>query len=162
MHERLSAAAAAKERSISEEIEARLIQSFEVADRRAELVEQLKDHRDRSERLRAEMEAFRKRSEKDTEEREAHLKEAREYQAKHAELRHMIEKNFASAAMVDALLGENETSRAVLRKIALELASNPDWDQNETSRRAIATRIHSYICPPDILGGDSTPSGSEE
>jgi len=123
MHERLSQAAAKDGRSLSEEIEARLAQSFEVEQRITAFQEtwdkRIEDWRRIAEQLRG-----------DVEQQRQEIKNIRE-QAKldmaqqAAELKKMeseVEKYATTATMIDILLGEDKLKSDLLRQAVLSLA----------------------------------------
>lgn len=156
MHERLSASAAAKERSISEEIEARLTASFEIDKRIAEFKELSEQRVKDIKEVVAEAEATREQLIKEYKEAIAETEaECERALQKLAKLDVEFKKAEISAAMIDALLGENEASRDLLRKIALEVMNNPVWDRSRADRQAMAARIQAYVFPPDSLESDS-------
>jgi seryl-tRNA synthetase len=148
MYERMSKAAAANERSLSEEVEARLTESFDMPERMAQFrdvwTERIKERQNDAERILEELKAAREESRKLRERADELKKEEQEF-----------EKHIASLSLVDALLGENAASRDLLRKIAVELINNPDWDRSTTDRQAIAARIQAYIFPQESLASDS-------
>jgi hypothetical protein len=153
MHERLSASAAAKERSISEEIEARLTASFEIDKRIAEFKE-LSEQRVKE--FKAEAAAINEQRLKEYNEAIAEAEAINERALqKYAELALEFKKVEMSVAIVDALLGENEASRDLLRKIALEMMNNPVWDRSGADRQAMAVRIQAYVLPLGSLESDS-------
>ena len=137
MHERLSDAAATKGRSLSEEIEARLAQSFDVEERMAAFREtwekRIEDLRQISEQQRKQAEQSREKAEQSHEKADQLRAEAGAFaeHAKHEiekvtskleEIERKAEKNVASATMVDILLGDDKSKSALLREVALNIA----------------------------------------
>ncbi|MCG2665893.1 Arc family DNA-binding protein [Bradyrhizobium sp. GCM10023182] len=153
MHERLSEAAAATGRSISEEIEARLAQSFEAESKmaafRQEWEQRIQDQREVAEQIRKDLNASKAEVQELNEQAKVQMAEQ---SAVLRSLERDLDRYAASANVIDALMGENEASRDLIRRISFELMSNPEWDGNEADRKAIADRIHSYIYPPEIFG----------
>jgi len=70
------------------------------------------------------------------------------------EIEREVEKATTAIGIVDALLGDNETSRTLIRQIVSEMMSNADWDSNRAVRKAMADRIHSFIYPPEFVGDE--------
>jgi uncharacterized protein YhaN len=145
MHGRLSEASLRNERSISEEIESRIQQSFEfenrITDLRSEWKQRLDETRLLAQQSRDQLEAI-----------VAETKQQMAEQSKDLEdLERKLDTHVASANMVDVMLGENEASRDLLRKIAFELMSNPGWDGSKAARKAMAAEIHRYIYDPEIF-----------
>ncbi|MGY3240555.1 DNA repair exonuclease SbcCD ATPase subunit [Bradyrhizobium sp. USDA 4448] len=153
MHERLSEAAAQAGRSISEEIETRLSQSFEMESKmtafRQEWEHRIRDHREVAEQARRDLEATKAEVKTISEDAK---KQMAEQSALLADLQAISDQREAAANMVDILIGENEASRDLVRKIAFELMNTPDWDSSEAGRAAMAERIRSYIYPSEIFG----------
>ena len=152
MHERLQVAAVNSGRSISEEIEVRLAQSFEMESRmtafREEWEKRIEDHRQLADILRKRAEESRAEVKKISEETKQQIAEQ---SAEFKMLEQELDKHVAAANMVDVLIGENEASRDLLRKIALELMSNPNWDGNKAMRKAMADKIHAFMYPLEVF-----------
>ena len=145
MHDRLARSAADNQRSISEEIERRLDASWQFEERLIELqmtwAARLDDVRAIADNYRAAADEARRHFEEVT---------AKESE-KIAELEKQVESVERSASLVDVMLGSNEASRDLIRSVAIELMSNPDWDGSIAGRKAMADRIHDLIYQPDVL-----------
>jgi hypothetical protein len=147
MHERLQGAAALSERSISEEIEARLAQSFEVEGKMAAFREEWEKH---IEDLRQVAESrLRQFEELQVESRtvgQELKKQMAEQSAQLRESEHELGKHLASAMMVDILIGDDNRKSNVLRRIVLEMATwSEDWWTNREQRKESLTRLTERI-----------------
>jgi predicted phage tail protein len=143
-------------RTLNGEIVARLEASYEMADRMARFREQwearINDTRQFADAKSAETQAAREEMREAIEKAKQELREADEESQKQIEeVEREIEQAKTGIAIVDALLGDNEASRALIRQIVSQLMSNADWDSNKAARKAMAEKIHSYIYPKDIF-----------
>jgi hypothetical protein len=145
MHERLAQSAAANQRSISEEIERRLDASWQFEER---LIELQRTWEARLDDVRAMADEHRVAADEARRHVEAVIAEESQ---KITELEKQIESVERSASLVDVMLGSNEVSRDLLRSIAIELMSNPEWDGSIAGRKAMADRTHDLIYRPDIV-----------
>jgi hypothetical protein len=132
MHDRLSEAAARHERSISEEIERRLENSFNTEKLMAAYNEKMEKLVDDLRRL-----AEERRSEAANARRELEITVS-EAEQRMAELekeldvmQHQLEGLKAFGSLMNVLLGEDKRKSELLRSIALDLANAPDdWAMN--------------------------------
>jgi hypothetical protein len=64
-----------------------------------------------------------------------------------------LEGSFArekDTAVLNLLVGGNDTYADLFRKIVLELQTNQGWDLNQSQRLQMAERIRAYIYPPEM------------
>jgi hypothetical protein len=142
--------------TLTGEIVQRLEKSYDQADRVAILRETLeraervgKEYREEASRLRSEAYDMEKKAKIEFAEQIAQVEI--KFAEHKAQLEREIERHAASATMVDVLVGENSASRDLLRRVAHELMSAPDWDRSEAGREAMMGRIASYIYSKEHL-----------
>jgi di/tripeptidase len=125
-----------KAQSANNEAVERLEKSFEIDER----ISQLRDVW--TERF----EDLKKQSREAAEEATAALAEL---QGANLELERSYAQAEMAATMIDVLLGKNEASSNLLRRIALELANSPDWSSSRAGTEAMAERLRSVCIKGD-------------
>ncbi|MCP1844404.1 putative O-linked N-acetylglucosamine transferase (SPINDLY family) [Bradyrhizobium sp. USDA 4524] len=142
LRRRIEKEAEKKETSTNSEAVERLEQSFDSEKRMAEFQEhweaRAREWRERVDEL----------SRQAHERNEALAKVSAELDAQEnnlADIQRQLDAQLASVSVVDALLGENQASRDLIRRIALELANNPDWDRTPAARKTMTDKINSFI-----------------
>jgi|tagenome__1003787_1003787.scaffolds.fasta_scaffold20380484_1 hypothetical protein len=139
LHERLSGAAAANQRSISEEIEHRIEQSFQIEQRIEEMRSQFNQ---RIQVVEAEAKLGMARVAEAAEQKNASLRERLD------EFERELEKHDAAAAMVDVLLGQDKVKSGLLRAVALQLAEVPsDRVLDAATARQLVESAASMVWP---------------
>jgi hypothetical protein len=130
-----------KAQSANNEAVDRLEKSFEIDDRITQLrdvwTERVEDIRKQS----------REAIDQITKETSGALAEMREA---NLELERAYAQAEMAASMIDVMLGKNEASSNLLRRIALELANVPDWSSSKAGAEAMANRLRS-LC----VGGEA-------
>jgi hypothetical protein len=127
LRDRLSDSAAKSGRSISEEIEARLKDSYEKEDLRAEIRGQFEEWR---ERILAESDA------------------------KYAEVQAEIKEIEGAAAMFDAFVGDDyPASKEAARNIVVLLVTNPNWESTAEGIQKIKEAVSAAIDAAAKIGG---------
>ncbi len=143
MHERLSEAAAADGRSISEEIEVRLVQSFEMQERMAAFREQFEKRVEGVRQMADEKVAEAKKSEENAraiaeEAKRGMLKAKQELDKEYLEIERELEKATTALQFADALLGDDKQKSELLRRIVIEIARWPEnWAANPDFRERL-------------------------
>ena len=132
LRDRLSAAASKSGRSISEEVEFRLEESFATADKVALVKEGLENRIEDWQRRFAEARANHDAAAANAV--EAIEKAKTELEGEYAENLRQLDEKFelmrVPAAVVDALIGGDVASRDAVRKIALLVADRPGWAES--------------------------------
>jgi hypothetical protein len=78
--------------------------------------------------------------------------ERAEWDAERAEFDRVTQETNRAADTINVLLGKNEASSDLLRRIAFELMANPGWDSDRAGRKAMADKVHAFIYPPEVFG----------
>jgi len=138
---RLEKAREANGFTLTGEIESRLEESFQTADKIALIREQLEDLRRRNDEAEAALEADKEKFAEEGRRREKSIEEIRDqYRAIQSKYAHLE----TAADMVDVLLG-NEASSALVRRIVGALAGSPDWSSNAEATKEMTLKIEQLV-----------------
>ena len=75
-------------------------------------------------------------------------KKLEETQATARRLELTVQQADQTLKIISALTGNNPASYHLIQRVAIEAATNPEWDRSESGRQAIAVKIYAYIVNP--------------